>query len=241
MRYVRPFDPQSLAAGESSSWLVAPDEEAGCSIRLRRGGAAASTPTSVSAERFALVLSGEALLETAATRERAPTGSMIFIPAGQAAAIAGDAETCWVEIEAAADAGSMQPCVIHVDPSRFEGGGFAYQSLADRSIGAQSMRINTLQVQHGSGSPDYHIHAFAQLYVVQEGEMTLDIGRARHTARRNSLVFLPAGVVHRNFNASGRIERHVSLLVPEPKEGEIFDYAVDIHGKEAELLTTLPT
>lgn len=239
MRYVRPFDPQSVYAGESSAWLVAPEEQVGCAIRLRRGGAAAST-TSAPVERFALILAGEAALQTQSNRERAPTGSMIFIPAGRTAGVSGNADAYWIEIEAAADAGSTEPRVIHVDPSRFEGGGFAYQSLADRSVGAHSMRLNILHVQPGSGSPDFHIHAFAQLYVILEGEMTLDIGRARLRAGRNSIVYLPPGVVHRNFNASARLERHVSLLVPEPAEGEIFDYAVDIHGKEAELIKAIP-
>lgn len=239
MRYVRPFDPQSVSAGEASAWLVAPSEESGCTIRLRRGGAVVST-TSLPVERFALILSGEATLETQSNRERAPTGSTIFIPAGRTAGVSGNADAYWIEIEATTTTSSTEPRVIHVDPAKFEGGGFAYQSLADRSNGAHSMRINVLQVQPGSGSPDFHIHAFAQLYVILEGEMTLDVGRARLRAGRNSIVFLPPGVVHRNFNASPRLERHVSLLVPEPAEGQIFDFAVDIHGKEAEIMKAIP-
>lgn len=239
MRYVRPFDLQGISAGEASSWLIAPEEEAGCSIRLRRGGGQV-TPASVSAERFALVLSGEALLENAAGRHPAPTGSVVFIPAQQAGCIAGDANACWIEVEAKAEPGVETSQVIKVDPSRFEGEGFAYQSLADRSTGARSMRLNVLQVQPGSGSPDFHIHAFAQLYVILEGEMTIDIGRTRLRAGKNSIVWLPPGVVHRNFNASGRIERHVSLLVPEPAEGAVFDFAVAIAEKEAELLKAIP-
>lgn len=239
MRYVRPFDPQAISAGETSSWLVAPEEEVGCSIRLRRGGGRTAS-TSVPVERFALVLAGEATLENPAGRHPAPTGCLVFIPAQQSACVSGDANACWIEIEAQAGPGSTASQVIKVDPSRFEGEGFAYQSLADRSMGAQSMRLNVLQVQPGSGSPDFHIHAFAQLYVIQEGEMTLDIGRARVRAGRNSIVCLPPGVVHRNFNASSRMERHVSLLVPEPAEGAIFDFAVHIDNKEAQLLKTVP-
>lgn len=239
MRYVRPFDPQQVPAGQASSWLIAPEEQAGCAIRLRRGGGSAS-PTSVPVERFAWVLSGEALLEGPTGRQVAPTGCLAFIPAEQAGCVSGDANACWIEIEASASPATATPEVIKVDPSRFEGGGFAYQSLADRSTGVQSMRVNILQVQPGAGSPDFHIHAFAQLYVILEGEMTLDIGRARVRASRNSLVFLPPGVVHRNFNASGKLERHVSLLVPEPPEGAIFDFAVHIDEKEAVLLQGIP-
>jgi mannose-6-phosphate isomerase-like protein (cupin superfamily) len=239
MRYVRPFDPQALVAGETSSWVVAPEEATGCAIRLRRGGGEA-TMTSAAVERFALVLEGEATLENPSGKQRAAVGSLIFIPAQQPGCVSGDAHTCWIDIEAPATQGTTTSQVIKVDPTRFEGEGFAYQSLADRTMGAQSMRLNVLQVQPGSGSPDFHIHAFAQLYVILEGEMTLDIGRARLRAARNSVVCLPAGVVHRNFNASSHIERHVSLLVPEPAEGEIFDFAVHIEDKEAALLQAIP-
>lgn len=238
MRYIRPFDAQ-FAAGEAAPWLVAPAEEFGCALRVRRGGAQPQI-NAVPVERFALILSGEATLATPTMQSSAPTGSLIFIPAGKAGGVSGAADAQWVEIEAPSAPGLTEPRVIRVDPTRFEGGGFAYQSLADRSNGAQSMRLNVLQVQPGSGSPDFHIHAFAQLYVILEGEMTLDIGRARQVAKRNSIVCLPAGVVHRNFNGSNHLERHVSLLVPEPAEGAVFDYAVDIHGREATLLTEPP-
>jgi mannose-6-phosphate isomerase-like protein (cupin superfamily) len=240
MRYVRPFNPQAVSVGGTSPWLVFPEEEIGCSIRLRRGGGATAV-TSLPVERFALVLSGEAILERPSSREPAPTGGLVFIPAGQPGGVSGNSDTCWIEIEAAAGPGSTAPCVIKVDPTRFEGKGFAYQSLADRSTGAHSMRVNVLRVEPGSGSPDFHIHSFAQLYLILEGEITLDVGRARLRAGSNSVVCLPPGVVHRNFNASGRVERHVSLLVPEPAQGEILDFAVEIHNKEATLIQSLPT
>lgn len=66
--------------------------------------------------------------------------------------------------------------------------------------------------------------------------MTIDVGKKRQVAGAHTLVFFPAGVVHRNFNASDMVERHITLLVPEPGEGEIFDYAVIIHEHEAKLL-----
>jgi len=156
----------------------------------------------------------------------------------------GNGSTYWLEIEVSAMLENEVPPrpahVIRVDESRFEGMGFAYQSLADRSTGCRSLRLNLLQVQPGAGSPDFHIHAFAQLYVILDGEMTIDVGRARLRAPRHSIVCLPPGVVHRNFNASNAVERHISLLVPEPQQGEIFDYAVDIHEHEATMLAGIP-
>lgn len=242
MRYIRPFDRDAIAP-DGAEWLVAPDEEVGCAIRVRRGGGDAVVEQSRE-ERFALVLGGAAKLVTPGQETPAAQGDLVFIPAGVAGAIAGAREAVWVEVTAPVPAGAEaapgQAQVIAVDQSRFEGEGFAYQSLVDRSTGATTMRMNVLQVQPGSGSPDFHIHAFAQLYVIQEGEMTIDIGHKRLKAGPDSLVLLPEGAVHRNFNASSATERHVSLLVPEPREGEIFDYAVTIHDHEAKLLQQVP-
>jgi mannose-6-phosphate isomerase-like protein (cupin superfamily) len=242
MRYVRPFHRDVLAPG-GADWLLSPAEDVGCSIQLRRGGLDAVAQESRD-ERFALVLSGEVKLMTPEQETAAAQGDIIFIPVRKNAAITGGSEAFWIEVAAPAaaetGAGKGEARVMKVDQSRFEGQGFAYQSLVDRSVGATTMRINVLQVQPGSGSPDYHIHAFAQIYVIQEGEMTIDVGRQRFQAGQDTLVLLPAGVVHRNFNAAAATERHMSLLVPEPRAGEIFDFAVTIHDKEAELIGQVP-
>ncbi len=239
MRYVRPFELGNLKPGEASNWLIAPEEEAGCCLRLRRGGVE-TVPTQASAERFALVLKGTATCAGGEGAAPVRTGSLVFIPAGKSGAVSGDADTWWIEVAASAPDGAGEARVIDIDPLRFEGKGFAHQSLADRTTGAGSMRINVLQVQPGAGSPDFHIHAFAQMYVILEGEMTIDIGKARVRAPQNSIVVLPPGVVHRNFNASSGLERHISLLVPEPEPGQIFDFAIDIHSGEAQLLEKIP-
>lgn len=245
MHYIRTFDVSGLEPGRSGDWLLGPSDGAGVTVRLRRGGGDSTPTASAGAERYALVIQGAAQLVTRERRDPAGAGELMFIPAGVPAAVTGDATAVWAEIEAPLPlapqaANAAEARVIPVDHSRFQGQGFAYQSLVDRDQGAQTLRMNVLQVQPGAGSPDYHIHAFAQIYLIQDGEMTIDIGRARLVAPRHSLVYLPPGVVHRNFNASGSLERHVSLLVPEPREGEIFDFAVTIHDKEAEMLAEIP-
>ncbi len=245
MRYLRPYDLDALEPGTCGDWLLAPGDGAGVTVRLSRGGGEAVPRVSETSERFALVLRGTAHLVQGGVALPAATGELAFIPAGCSGAFAGDAATLWAEIETELTAGTggatgSEFKVMHVDQSKFEGAGFAYQSLIDRTQGAHTMRANVLQVQPGAGSPDWHIHAFSQIYFIQEGNMTVDIGRARFVARADTLVFLPAGVVHRNFNASNDLERHVSLLVPEPKSDEIFDFAITIHEHEAELLTAIP-
>lgn len=241
MKYVRKFDRSALSPGTRQR-VVAQEEDLGCEIALIRGAirSAASAPD---AETFALMLSGEVSLADEGMRELARPGDLIFLPAGSKATLSGDEHALWVHVSAMMPEGarsSRGASVIKVDQSRFEGTGFAYQSMIDRELGSATMRINVLQVEPGSGSPDFHIHAFAQIYVIQHGEMTLDIGKSRVIAPADSIVILPAGVVHRNFNASDAMERHISLLVPEPTPDEIFDYAVTIHAEEAELLKAIP-
>jgi mannose-6-phosphate isomerase-like protein (cupin superfamily) len=244
MRTIRHFDPDALQPGEASDWLVGPEEDLGVTVRIRRGGGRSTARPAFGTERYALVLEGRAGYSTADGPVMAEAGEVIFLPSGETACVVGEADSVWAEIEAPlrpdAKSSTAAPSVIPVDPAKFEGTGFAYQALVGREMGAQTMRMNVLRVAPGAGSPDFHIHAFAQIYIIQDGDMTLDIGRKRVQASKNSVVVLPAGVVHRNFNASGADERHVSLLVPEPAEGEIFDFAVTIHDAEAQLLTEIP-
>jgi quercetin dioxygenase-like cupin family protein len=245
MRPIRPFDLDAILPGQASDWLIGPFEDVGVTLRIRRGQNG-SVPVSSSSEneRFALVLEGSVTLATPNGSQVGNAGELLFVPVSKDAAIFGDAKATWVEIEAPLQnpraLAEIPAAVIPVDPTKFEGDGFAWQPLIDRSSGSETMRMNVLQVAPGSGSPDWHIHAFCQIYVIQEGVMTVDIGKRRYTAGRNSVVYLPAGLVHRNFNASGAMERHVSLLVPEPAEGDIFDYAVTIHETEAEVMTAIP-
>lgn len=245
MQYIRPLDLSTLKTGSAENWIVRQEEGLGVAIRARRGGAKEMVGSASPAmERLALILSGSAQLVTGSTSQvTVPEGAVAYSPPGSGCYITGTEHTTWLDIEAPVshtNSNGGSPKVVQVDPARFEGAGFAYQSLLDRKVGCQSLRLNLLKVQPGAGSPDFHIHTFAQLYAILEGEMTLDIGRARYLAKAPTIVCLPPGLVHRNFNASQRVERHVSLLVPEPAEGSIFDYAVNIHEHEAELLTTMP-
>lgn len=241
MRYVRPFNLDELGPGDVGPWLLAPEEGEGCSARMRRGRGAAGTATQSEVERIAIVLRGRA--EAVPIGLSAPAGGVIFVPPGFAVEIVGSPEAVWLEIEAAPSGpnrAGAEPRSIVVDESNYQGTLFAHQSILDRTKGSGALRLNAMRVQPGAGSPDFHIHAFSQMYVIQEGEMTVDVGRSRYSAPAHSFVYLPAGVVHRNFNASGKVERHLSVLIPEPQPGDIFDFAVDIHDREAELITSVP-
>jgi mannose-6-phosphate isomerase-like protein (cupin superfamily) len=245
MRTIRPFHPELLSPGQDGDWLVDRREELGVAMRLRRGGGTAPAADVSEDERFYLVLEGAAALLTPhVPAESALPGELVHVASGALATVWGGSDTVWMEIIAwpsRCATAAAQPKVVQVDPAKFAGGGFGWQALIGRDTGASTLRMNTLQVAPGSGSPDYHIHDFVQIYVILAGEMTLNLGRKRHQAQTNSVVLIPAGMVHRNFNASDSLERHVSLLVPEPQEGQILDYAVSIHEREAELMRELPS
>jgi mannose-6-phosphate isomerase-like protein (cupin superfamily) len=244
MLYVRPFQIDGPAE-PGQEWLIAPDEAAECSIRICRVDRDEGPVCPSAKERFLFVIEGCAGLTSADGIDLAEPGEVIFIPPDASAEVKGVAGTVWLDIEAALPRGvtgplTSAPRVVKLDRAKFEGEGFAWQVMLDRDQGAHSLRLNVVKVQPGSGSPDFHLHAFGQVYVIQQGTMTLDIGRARYRANANTVVYLPAGVVHRNFNGSDEIEQHMSLLLPEPAKGEIFDYAVTIHDHAAKMLTQPP-
>jgi mannose-6-phosphate isomerase-like protein (cupin superfamily) len=106
--------------------------------------------------------------------------------------------------------------------------GFTLQPLAQRSMGSQHARLYIAELEPASGGPRMHFHDFDQFYFVLEGSLEIHIGNRKMTAGPKSLVVLPAGSLHSNFNPGPGIERHVALLVPEPREGERLDYGVEI-------------
>ena len=59
-------------------------------------------------------------------------------------------------------------------------------------------------VEPGAGGPGTHVHAFDQFYFVLDGTMTVEVGLERHVAEPFTLVVLPAGVPHRQFNEARR-------------------------------------
>ncbi len=68
----------------------------------------------------------------------------------------------------------------------------------------------------GSGGPPTHVHRFEQVYVMVEGETTIPYGQDSPKIRKNDIAIIPPGVVHTNVNQSTGIERHLTLLLPEP-------------------------
>jgi len=258
MQNIIPVDFPRLASAAEGQWLAGgPGQGGACAVRAFSFASGKGEPAlrQAAVDRFCFVVEGEARIAIGTDEFPLPRQVMAYIPAGMPHRISNavnDAPLHLIEIFAGAPPllifDQAEPRLVKdaaqyirpVKADAFTKGGFAYQSLAERATGSQNLRVNFVQVQPGAGSPDYHIHEFDQFYFILEGEMTVDIGKRRQGAARHHFVHLPSGIVHRNYNAGSVPEVHFALLAPEPLPGAIFDYAVDIRDREAELLQAIP-
>jgi quercetin dioxygenase-like cupin family protein len=62
----------------------------------------------------------------------------------------------------------------------------------------------------GSG-PKLHSHPYAEVFVVQEGELTFTVGDATVEANGGQIVIVPAGVSHRFVNLGLAPARHIDI------------------------------
>lgn len=137
------------------------------------------------------------------------------------------------------DLGGREPFVKKLEdvPSEEPLPGFTVTRLLQRSDGAEQMALYLGEVAAGAGGPDWHIHRFDQFYYVLEGELTVDVALDHFVAVPGDLVVLPAGVPHRQRNEGSAAERHLTLLIPEPHEGEEWDLPVEFAGRAANAAT----
>ena len=91
------------------------------------------------------------------------------------------------------------------------------QSLLDRESGARTASINCIKTPAGEGSPaGLHTHRVDQVFYVLSGTMSLEIEGTEYKAGPGTLVFFPAGVPHRNWNAGSEPTVHLAINVPQP-------------------------
>ena len=102
--------------------------------------------------------------------------------------------------------------------------------FAERNMGSnEQMRIDS--TLPGQGGPKIHVHKFEQVYFEIEGATTLSYGLNTYPLPKYSVAVIPPGVVHTNNNKTSASERHMTLLLPEPKDrSEPFDIEVEFKG-----------
>ena len=93
--------------------------------------------------------------------------------------------------------------------------------LADRASGVSSVSVGVFRVPPSVRLGRLHVHRFDQIYYVISGRMRLQVGLEEYTAGPNTLVILPAGMPHRNWNEGPEAELHLNLRVPEPEDPDV--------------------
>jgi len=104
--------------------------------------------------------------------------------------------------------------------------GMWVQSLADRESGSESTLMYYVEVGPGDAGPDTHIHEFDQYYLVLQGQLTVEVALQTHVVDAGSLVVLPAGVPHRQYNNGYTTEKHLAIISPQPEPGQPVDRKV---------------
>lgn len=107
----------------------------------------------------------------------------------------------------------MSKYIRPVDFGRFKRVGYEYQHLY---VG-ETCRVIGSSVAAGGAAPTQHTHAVDQLYYVCEGEIHIVMGDEELLAPKDSLVYIPAGTPHHNWNTSDDVhEFHFEVLAPAP-------------------------
>jgi mannose-6-phosphate isomerase-like protein (cupin superfamily) len=106
--------------------------------------------------------------------------------------------------------------------------GLNRQVYTNRAMGSP-ITVALDSTSPGSGGPKPHVHRFEQVYFMLDGQTTVMYGLDNPVAKKNDIVILPTGVIHTNTNHSQAIERHITLLLPEPDK-QPFDIEFEEKG-----------
>jgi mannose-6-phosphate isomerase-like protein (cupin superfamily) len=100
---------------------------------------------------------------------------------------------------------------------------------------AEHVALYVGEVTPGSAGPGLHVHPFDQFYFVLSGTLSVQLGLEQHRAGTGTLVAIPAGLPHRQWNADECTERHVTLIVAPPPPGQPFDVGVTLELSDEEI------
>ncbi len=201
-------------------------------------------------DQYLFTVDGPLTVELGDRHLTADEGSLIFVPAGVAHRLIGNAKG---EVAARVldlvvpslpagqplfepatldeprTGGFVSALAIEAFASGARPGGFAVQTLTDPAQGSVSCVVNAAQVAGGGAGPRMHIHTFDQLFFVLQGQLEVDVAGQRISAEQHDLVVLPAGVPHTQWNEGEQNELHLAVLVPPPAPGEPVTRPVEFH------------
>jgi mannose-6-phosphate isomerase-like protein (cupin superfamily) len=246
MKYVRAVD-FGAYRNEGYEFQILYNGESCRVIASHVAAGAAAPPHHVHAvDQLYYVVTGEMQLQLGSERFVAGPDTLVYIPAGTPHHNWNEGEIDEFHFEVLAptpnpndpiviptdstDAGGRPYFVKPLRPDGFEPAlpGFTMQRLLQRSDGSEHMNLYIGEVEPGGAGPSTHVHRFDQFYYVLEGTLTGEVALDGFAAGPHTLVVLPAGVPHRQWNESSETERHIALLVPEPLPGEPWDIGVEL-------------
>ena len=102
-----------------------------------------------------------------------------------------------------------------VDFSAYRREGYEFQHLYN----GESAVVIGSNVPAGAAAPPHHTHPIDQLYYIVSGEMHVQLGSEEFFAGPDTLVFIPSGVPHHNWNTGTADEFHFEVLAPAPIPG----------------------
>lgn len=235
MHYVRPLDwsgAQIRREGEYRGQILYSGES--CVViatKVPPGGQGPPRHRHPSDQTY-VVLQGEISIELGTDVETATPRSLVFIPAGLPHHNWNQGPQDEIHLEVIApgvlptqalsvptdstDFATPAGFVREADPTKLTGQGFNLDWLVNRQLGAEHAAVYLAEVPPGAAGPALHVHDFDQFYFVLEGTLNVEVGLQRYEVGPHALVVLPAGVPHRQWNEAGQVERHLTILAPEP-------------------------
>lgn len=106
---------------------------------------------------------------------------------------------------------------LNATPERFS------QTLLDQELGSSTCAINCIKTPAGGGSPaGVHTHAVDQAFYILSGTMGIEIEGVESKVGPGTVVFFPAGVPHRNWNAGSEPTVHLAINTPAPDPNVLF-------------------
>jgi mannose-6-phosphate isomerase-like protein (cupin superfamily) len=244
MKYVRAVD-FGAYRHEGYEFQILYNGESCRVIASHVAAGAAAPPHHVHAvDQLYYVVTGEMQLQLGSERLVAGPDTLVYIPAGTPHHNWNEGEIDEFHFEVLAPTPNPNDLVLiptdsteaggrpyFVKPLRADGfdpalPGFTMQKLLQRSDGSEHMTLYVGEVEPGGAGPSTHVHRFDQFYYVLDGTLTGEVALDEFTAGPHTLVVLPAGVPHRQWNESSATERHIALIVPEPLSGEPWDIGV---------------
>ncbi|OBJ83296.1 cupin domain-containing protein [Mycobacterium sp. 1245852.3] len=108
--------------------------------------------------------------------------------------------------------------------------GLRMTTLTAPAMGCDHAVVNYMELAAGGAGPNTHIHGFDQYYLVLEGELTVEVALQTHVVGPHTLVVLPAGVPHRQYNNGSTTEKHLAVLAPPPEPIKPWDRGVEFRA-----------